>query len=205
MATSPRPRYDRQSLTTVALDVFRQRGYDATSMEQLAVAAGISKAAIYHHVSGKEELLDAGLSMALDALEAVLVEERATTGAPVDRVRHVMRRVVELEVELLAAVSVLLRARGNSEVERRALERRRRFDRAVARLIAQAQGDGSLRRDIDPVIAARLAIGTATWLVEWYGPGGKLGVDALADAVVTMTFDGLAVRTPPTTAARRKP
>ena len=51
-----RPGYDRESLLAVAVAVFNERGYDGTSMEDLSKRLGIAKSAIYHHVSGKEEI-----------------------------------------------------------------------------------------------------------------------------------------------------
>jgi Tetracyclin repressor-like, C-terminal domain len=128
-------------------------------------------------------------------LEATLDEPVAAGGPAVDRLRYVLRRVVELEGDLLAEVTVLLRARGNSTIETAAVKRRRTFDQAVAELIAEGQRDGSIRSDIEPGLASRLAIGMATWLVEWYRPGGKLTNSQLADAVVTMVCDGLVVDT----------
>jgi AcrR family transcriptional regulator len=190
-AGSSRARNDLDTLTDVALEVFRERGYDAASMEHLATAAGLSKAAFYHHINGKEDLLARGFDRALEALLGLLDEPLAMNGPAVDRIRHVVRRVVELEHELLAEVTVLLRARGNSPTERTALERRRKFDRRVADLIEVAQDEGSIRPDIDPHLAARLVIGTATSIVEWYRPGGKLGVGQLADQIVNLTFEGL--------------
>ncbi len=187
-----RQRHDIDSLADIALEVFRSRGYDATSMEHLAVAADVSKAAFYHHMSGKEDLLARGLQRALDALFAVLDEPESVNGLAIDRFRHVLRRVVELEHDLLAEVTVLLRARGNSLTERTALDRRRHFDRRIADIIKAAQEEGSLRADVDPHVAARLAIGTATSIVEWYRPGGKLHASQLADQIVAMTCSGLA-------------
>jgi AcrR family transcriptional regulator len=194
---SPRTRHDLDSLTAVALEVFHERGYDATSMEQLAAAANLSKAAFYHHISGKEDLLARGLDRALSALFGVLDEPQATTGAALDRIRHVLRRVIELEDELLAEVTVLLRLRGNSQTERDALEKRRTFDRRVAELIATAQDEGSVRSNIDAHLSARLVIGTATSIVEWYRPGGKLAASRLADEVVALTFNGLTAQGEP--------
>jgi len=52
-----RPGYDLESLLAVAVTVFNERGYDGTSIQQLADRLGITKSAIYHHVSGKQELL----------------------------------------------------------------------------------------------------------------------------------------------------
>jgi AcrR family transcriptional regulator len=189
--SEPRARYDIDSLADIALEVFRSRGYEATSMEHLAAAADVSKAAFYHHMNGKEDLLARGLDRALDALFAVLDEPGANEGQAIDRLRHVLRRIVELEDQLLAEVTVLLRTRGNSSTERMALDRRRTFDRRVASIITAAQREGSVRSDIEAHLAARLAIGTATSIVEWYMPGGKLSPAHLADQIVAMTCSGL--------------
>jgi AcrR family transcriptional regulator len=189
----PRPttRYDVDSLVDVALEVFRTRGYDATSMEHLASAAGVAKSAFYHHVDGKETLLEIGLNRALDALFALLEAEESTTGPAIDRLRYVVHQLVELEVALLAEVSVLLRARGNTEIERAALTRRRQFDRSVARMVREAQADGDVDPSLDPVLAARLVIGMVTWAVEWFRPGGRLSGEELADTVTHLALRGL--------------
>src|ERR1700754_1731278 len=83
-AGARRPVYDAASLLAVAVQEFNARGYDATSMEDLSRAAGITKSSFYHHVSGKEDLLRAALERALDGLFAVLDERHARAGRPVD-------------------------------------------------------------------------------------------------------------------------
>jgi AcrR family transcriptional regulator len=190
-AKPKRATYDADSIGDVALEVFRVRGYDATSMEDLARAAGVTKPAFYHHVGGKEELLGRGLTKALDALFAMLQEPEALTGTAAVRLRHIIRRIVELEDALLAPVTVLLRARGTTATERQALERRRSFDAHVAALITEGQREGSLRVDIDPHLMARLVMGMVTWVIEWYHPGGRWTVDAVANAVVEMASTGI--------------
>ena len=190
-AKPKRAAYDIDSIGDVALEVFRVRGYDATSMEDLARAAGVTKPAFYHHVGSKEELLARGLTKALDALFAMLQEPEALTGTASVRLRHIIGRIVELEDSLLAPVTVLLRSRGTTEAERQALARRRSFDNHVAALITEGQQDGSLRSDIDPNLMARLLIGMATWVIEWYQPGGRWTVDDVAKAVVEMASTGM--------------
>jgi AcrR family transcriptional regulator len=192
-ATGVRAAYDAETITAVALRVFQEQGYDGTSMADLAAAAGVTKAAFYHHVGNKEELLSRGLDQALDALFAMLDEPDATSGSALSQIRYILRRMVELEDSLLPQVTVLLRARGNSDSERKAVARRRSFDRHVARLVAEAQREGEVRADLDPQLISRLAIGMSTWIIEWYQPGGKLSVADVADAVVTMICDGMAV------------
>ena len=85
MTTAERETYTPESLLSVAVQVFNERGYDGTSMEHLSKAAGISKSSIYHHVAGKEELLRRAVSRALDGLFGILDEERACEGRPVER------------------------------------------------------------------------------------------------------------------------
>ncbi len=187
-----RVRYDVDSLTDVALRVFRERGYDATSMEHLASAAGITKAAFYHHIGGKEELLRRGFDRALDALFTMLEEPGATTGSAIERLRYVVIRIVELADALLPEVTVLLRTRGNSHIERAALERRRQFDRQVGAIVALAQEENSVASIHDPQLAARLLIGMANSIVEWYQPSGRLKPRELAETVASLALSGIA-------------
>jgi AcrR family transcriptional regulator len=187
-------RYDVESLLAVAVKVFQERGYDGTSMDELARAAGITKSSFYHHVKGKEELLRRSLDRALDGLFAALRDAEAGEGRAVDRLEGLLRGSVAVLVRELPHVTLLLRVRGNSETERAALARRREFDHRVTALVAAAVDEGDLRTGADPALTARLLFGLVNSLTEWYRPGGGLGESALADAVVTLALGGLRVR-----------
>jgi AcrR family transcriptional regulator len=193
-----RPGHSLDSLLDVAVAVFNERGYDATSMEELATRLGVTKSAIYHHVSSKVELLRLALDRALDALFAVTEEPGATTGPAIDRLEHVVRGSVRVLAAELPFVTLLLRVRGNSPVEQTALQRRRRFDRVVTDLVRAAEEEGDVRPDVDSAITSRLLFGTVNSLVEWYRPDGGLSADDLADALVATTFQGLRARPAPT-------
>ncbi|WP_028279524.1 TetR/AcrR family transcriptional regulator [Arthrobacter sp. H5] len=186
-----RPGYDQQTVLTIAVDVFNRHGYEATSMGVLAENLGISKSAIYHHVPSKGDLLRLALDHALGGLEAVLTQAEATSGPADARLEFVLRGTIAVLTDRLPFVTLLLRLRGNTEVEREALERRRTFDHQVAALVDAARAEGSLRGDIDPRTTTRLLFGTINSLVEWYKPGGTLTADKLADDVITMVFNGL--------------
>lgn len=186
----PRPNYDVESLLTVAVAEFNNRGYDATSMEDLSRAAGITKSSFYHHVSGKEELLRKALERALDGLFGILEEPAALNGTPLDRLQHIVRRQVEVLTGDLACVTLLLRVRGNTEVERWALARRRAFDASIAALVADAVAEGQVRSDVEPSLAARLLSGTVNSIIEWYRPG-RAGLANLPDDVVRIVSEGI--------------
>ena len=102
-----------------------------------------------------------------------------------------LRGTVQVLCDSSPYVTLLLRLRGNTEIERDALERRRTFDHTVAELVDAARREGSLRGDIDPRITARLLFGTINSIVEWYKPGGPLTPQKLADDLIAMMFDGL--------------
>lgn len=187
-----RPGYDRRGLLDAAVTVFNESGYDATSVAALAARLGLSKAALYHHFTSKEEILETALGEALDGLEGVLRQAQAAAAG--DRLAEVLQGAVRVLVEQLPAVTLLLRVRGNSEVERRALDRRRAFDQDVAAIVEAAQSEGAVRDDVDAAVATRLLFGMVNSLVEWYRPTGPEGAEALARDVLTIALDGLRTR-----------
>jgi AcrR family transcriptional regulator len=185
-----RPGYDLESLLAVAVEVFNERGYDGTSMEDLSQRLGISKSAIYHHVQSKDDLLRMAVDRALDGLFAVLDDARAMDAPAIAKLEHLVRGSVNVLQSHLPYVTLLLRVRGNTDVERSALNRRRGFDRYVATLVRQAEADGDVRPDVDPNITARLLFGMVNSLTEWDRPRHS----DLADAVCAIAFDGLRTR-----------
>jgi AcrR family transcriptional regulator len=190
-----RPGYDLESLLQVAVEVFNERGYDGTSMEDLSKRLGIAKSSIYHHVSGKEELLRIALDRALDGWSEAAEHAMELEAPAVVRLEMLVRNTVAVLETQLPYVTLLLRVRGNSEVERAALERRRSFDGLVASLVAEAERDGDVWADADPKVTARLLFGMINSVVEWYRPGSRPDVPvSLADVVCAIAFDGLRVR-----------
>ena len=186
-----RPGYDLDTLLAVAVEVFNERGYDGTSMEDLSRRLGIAKSAIYHHVASKEELLRLSLDRAMDGLFAVADEVRTSDAPAVVRLEQLVRGSVEVLERELPHVTLLLRVRGNTDTERNALERRRAFDRYVAGLVRDAERAGDIRSDLSPTMTAHLLFGLVNSLVEWYRPGRRVSRTALADAVCALAFDGL--------------
>ena len=184
-----RPGYDQGQVLDVAVQEFIAHGYDATSVASLADRLGLSKSALYHHYASKEQLLEVALEEALGGLEGVLASAQDATARA--KLEYVLRGAVGVLVEKLPYVTLLLRVRGNSDVERRALERRRVFDREVTALVRAAQEEGSVRADVDASLATRLLFGMVNSIVEWYRPTGPEGAEQLADDVLRVALDGL--------------
>ncbi len=188
-----RPGHDISTVLATSVEVFNERGFDGTSIEDLARRLEISKSAIYHHVESKDALLGLALDQALAGLEEVAETVRSLDGPAIERLETLLRGSVAVLVERLPYVTLLLRVRGNSDVERQALARRRRLDRLAAELVKEAVGDGDLRPDIDPAVTARLLFGMVNSLTEWLKLGRNSAAD-LADVVAAVAFDGLRAR-----------
>lgn len=169
------------------MEEFITRGYDATSMEDLSRAAGITKSSFYHHFTGKDALLRSALERALDGLFAILDEPEAISGTPLARLRYIVRCQVTVLQDDLPYVTLLLRVRGNTESERWALERRRAFDAQIATLVREAVEAGEIRAGVEPALAARLLSGLVNSIVEWYRPGRT----ELPADVVRAVFEGI--------------
>lgn len=187
-----RPGYDQETVLRRAVDLFNAQGYDATSILDLARELGLTKSAIYHHVPSKEALLSAALDEALDGLTSAIDEAVAGGGGAEQQLRAAVGASVRVLTAHLPAVTLLLRVRGNSDVELAALERRRLLDERLASLVRAAAEEGSIRDDLAPEVITRLLFGMVNSLVEWYSPDGTVHPDHLADAVTGLAFDGLA-------------
>lgn len=187
-----RPGYDREELLRICVSVFNEHGYDATSMDMLAKKLGVTKSAIYHHIKTKEEILVSALQKALEALEEVFdAAETLPAASSAEKVEFVVRQTVFVLVEQLDNVTLLLRLRGNTDIQERALTRRRQLTYRLSDLILAAQEDGELRQDTDSRTLARLTFGMINSLSTWYRPERGTDIDRLADTVAKMAFQGM--------------
>jgi AcrR family transcriptional regulator len=194
-----RPGYDQATVLRRSIELFNRQGYDGTSMGDIARELGLTKSAIYHHVRSKQHLLEQALDEALDGLTTAVRTARsaAVDASAHDRLRATVHESVKILADHLPAVTLLLRVRGNSDLELDALRRRREIDEIFAELVGEAVREGSIRDDLAPDLVSRLLFGTVNSLVEWYRPEGPVEPDQLAETITAMAFEGLVPRHSP--------
>ena len=193
--------YDAAALTDVAVRVFFERGYEGTSMRDLARAAHITQSSFYNHVRSKEELLDRAITHVLDALSVVLQEPGAVNGSAVDRLDHVLRRLVTVLGEHVPYVALLVRLRGNTRTERRLITRRDELIRRLERFLAAVDQERARRVGPHLAIRTRLLFGLVTSVADWYAPRDGCSASELSDAVAGFVLNAWASSGGPVTVA----
>jgi TetR/AcrR family transcriptional regulator, cholesterol catabolism regulator len=182
----------RDILEGAAKLIFRH-GFEATSMQQIAEASGLTKAGLYHHVNSKEALLLAIMHYGMDIFEEHVLGPVQGIEDPLVRLRETMRRNVMLVTnDASKEVSIILHEHqtltGDAYHEINA--RKKRYVRFLEDTFREAQAAG-LIRPVNPTIAAFSFLGSVLWTYKWYRPDGALDGKQLADGMVDLFFAGV--------------
>jgi AcrR family transcriptional regulator len=181
-----------QDIVDVAADLFFRQGYASTSMQDIADATGLHKSSLYHHIQSKAELLERICGSTLDALFESLEAATAARNDPGERVVTVFAGAASVALDDLRGVSVLLHLKEEVDGGAQMWARRRDYDRRFAELIHEAQRDGQVRDDIDPMLLGRLVLGMINWVVEWYRPGeGRFDATEVARSLTAFVRQGI--------------
>ena len=180
-------------MTSAAVSLFNDHGYDGTSMESIAGALGVTKAALYYHAPrGKQQILEHAMRRAMDPLSASLGEPGATEGSAEQRLRHLLSRQVELVVDGLPDICFFLLSLSHHPLAEEAKRRRRAYDNALHELFVEAAAEGAIRRDLDLQVLTRLVVGMVYSINEWYRPDGRVDRDELREHVLRVALEGAA-------------
>ena len=179
---------------TVA-QIFRDRGFDATSVSDIARALGLTKAGLYHHFESKEALLFEIMMFGLDKVrDEVIVPVRAIRD-PEERLRQLILRHGRIITRGRGAVAHLSdEIRALPPAARRQIEHRMRiyFD-LVRDTLGELRADGRLR-DVDPTVATFSLIGMILWMPRWFRQDGRLTQEQVAKELAVVALGGLVRR-----------
>ena len=192
----PKPRRELQSadsIIEIAAGLFYRQGYDGTSMQDIAAAVKIYKSSLYHHIRGKEEILEAICRRTFGQLNASFDEAQGRTAEPGQRVLLTFAAAVRTALADPQGTSIIIRLQGKTEVARQVQSWRRDYEHRFTQLIATAQQAGEVRDDVEAPMLARLVLGLVNWVVEWFEPRGRsYSAASVEAAVVAVAANGLA-------------
>src|SRR5438067_1415556 len=180
----------REELTRIAARLFAERGYQGTSLADLAGELGVRKPSLYHHIASKEDLLWAVAREGADAFHAAL-DGVPGAAPPAERIRLALRAHLAVVAGQLDIATVFVREWRYLEGERRErfLAERRRYEERIRDLFRDGVEGSELRTDLDVATAALLFLSAANWAYTWLRPDGD--TDALADRFFAALLDGM--------------
>lgn len=192
--TGPRHEVLRAGILTAAADLFRARGYRATTLDEIARKVGVSKPTLYGYFRSKEELLAAIFHRTMSLFERDLLHIRTTGDDPATQLRRVIRFHVGAVIAERSFLSVFFSEEANLPPRLgRAIRRRKaRYDRAVRAIVDAGVRDGSIRTD-NPRLLVFALLGMANWVYQWYDPAGTWDADAIASGFIAMLEPGYLV------------
>jgi AcrR family transcriptional regulator len=177
-----------------AAQLFRDRGYDATSVSDVARALGMTKAGLYHHFESKEALLFEIMMYGLDRVRDDVIIPARTIRDPEERLRAMIVNHARIATRGQGAVAHLGdEIRALPPAGRRQIEQRMRvyFD-LIRDTLRELKASGRLRT-VDPTVATFSLLGMILWLPRWFRQGGRLDQEAVANAIAEFALGGLLV------------
>jgi AcrR family transcriptional regulator len=180
-------------LLEAAGQLFRRKGFAATTVREIAEAAGVWPGSLHYYFPTKESILlalmEQGIASAEEGFRAALEE----TEDPVERIRLAIRNHIRMLVGTRHGTYVLLyEGRGLEGDARAAMVRLRdRYDAMWDGLLYQALGTGRLRKDLDVRLTRLMILGAVNWMAQWYAAGKGRSADEIAKEFATMMLDGV--------------
>jgi TetR/AcrR family transcriptional regulator, cholesterol catabolism regulator len=175
-----------------AARLFAERGYGATSVDDIAREVRLHKSSLYHYIDGKRQLLFDALCRSLGTALASLEKIAVSDASPYERLKRAVEAVVADMIERPHSAAVFLRDRRflTRPQVRRYVAMRDRYEGILTELLEAAVKQGGCR-PLDTSVTVKALLGMCNWLGQWYSPAGRLGPAAIANAYANLFVDRL--------------
>lgn len=184
----------RDAVLHVAAQMFNERGFHATSLDDIAARLNVTKPTLYYYVKNKDAILLAcvkkGLDMTLEGIDA----SRAAGGNAIDQLRACMRAYAEVVTQPFGMCLIRVGDEEVPEPSRTELRRlKSEIDHAFRRLVEQGVQEGVLA-PCDPKMAAFVIAGGLSWIGRWYQPQGAYSADQIIEQCTQLLLQGVLAR-----------
>jgi AcrR family transcriptional regulator len=175
-----------------AAQIILRKGYDATSVNDIADALGMTKAGLYHYINGKKELLFDIMNFGLGELDEEVATPAEAIKDPAARLRFIVASHARLVTRGRGAITILV-----DEItaltppqQRKITQRKRAYFDFLRGTLDELKAAGQLQ-DVDTTAATFSLLGMINWLSRWFRHGGALDEEQAADQIVRIAFHGL--------------
>lgn len=181
----------QRAILRAASKAFRDKGFHATGMREIASALGMTVGNLYYYFPGKEELLAFCQRDTLNRLGSVLAEARASDRPAPDRLAHLIERhVVILNEDGRGSLAHLEVPALEGEAHHELIAQRDAYENGLREVIDEGRLAGAFR-DVDAGVAARAILGAVNWTVRWYRDGGARDAAAIGAEIAETQVRGL--------------
>jgi AcrR family transcriptional regulator len=184
----------REGILEAAARIFSEKGFHATSMQDIAEAVQLQKASLYHYFSSKQEILVEILDEALELINTRLEIVRSQSLSADEKLRHAMVSYLQTitENQNLAAVLLLEIRSVDPELKARQALRREKFESLWRDLIIEGKQQG-IFNNVDPSLTGRAILGVMNWTVTWYRHDGPRSANEIANVYADLLLKGLLI------------
>jgi len=184
----------RQEILRTAARLFQQRGYDATSMNDVAAALKLSKGGLYHHFQSKDEILFDLMDHAMDITQERVIDAVRDVSDPEDRLRMLVRRHIAVVLsERDREITVMLHENHPlpPSLRRRINARKKQYVHFLERLVADVQIARGAKGSVSSRAATFALLGMINWIYQWYRPdAGSLHEEDIVRQYTEIFFAG---------------
>lgn len=198
--TRPGPLFDDAragEIYRTAARMIHEKGFESTSMKEIADAVELTKPGLYYYVKGKKELLFAIMGCAMDLLDREVIQPAEKIAEPVERLRAIVSEHARLLAQETGTLAILMdEVSGLSDEHREEITgRKRRYFDFVRGTLDEIHAAGELR-NVDTTVAAFGILGMVMWTARWYTPGGRLTSGEVVRDLTDVALGGLLRHTP---------
>jgi AcrR family transcriptional regulator len=188
------PQTKNHEIFEAAASLFKQKGFHATSMQDIADAVGMQKGSLYYHISSKEELLFRISYQAISAITERLEKIATAPLTPSDKLRTAIVNHVEMLCDKLDLMSVFLKESKllTAEQQARILAYRRRYEELFKDILREGIAAGDFR-PVDVGVVTNALLGMLNWIYQWYQPDGRLTSEEIAEVFSDLALNGISV------------
>jgi AcrR family transcriptional regulator len=180
----------RTEICRAAARIFRDRGFDATAMSDIARALRMTKAGLYHYFPSKEAMLFEIMTFGLERMDEEVITPARGVRDPLARLRQMIVQHARIITRAEGVVAQLFHEQRALPAHMRKVvnDQERRYFHLMRDTLKEIRAAGRLRRDVDISVAALSTIGMVQWLPRWFRPDGRLTIDQAARRIADLAF-----------------
>ena len=181
-----------QEICLTAAQIFFSKGYNATSLNDIADSLNITKAGLYYYVESKQDLLYRIINLGLDSVQEEVLNPARNIEDAEDRLRFIILNHARLSAGGNHAVIIISHEDNELNFHQReeTLKRRREYFDFIRNTLTELKNVGRLE-EIDLTTATFTILGMIIWLSRWFSPSGKMSVEKVCEDVCEMAVRGI--------------